>query len=232
MVPYASSIFYLAEKGPHVFSGLAETYLGRPVELIYRTLDVLALQNATGIYYKALNMIIWNVTTGGLSQSNLWLVFNLITKELSLRAGAVARFSTYKDSFGRTKMWVGGYDGKVYTGDMGFSDYGQPIVLEVVTGPVGFNDEDLDSVNQYRVIETHYKPNGGTAAVTVGYALDDPDGQFLVAGTFVPTTGFRVRHTLPDTALGRRLFVRYYVSSTEPLTLYPPTVEGQSLGRR
>jgi hypothetical protein len=232
IVPYESNLFYLAEKGLQVFTGLGETYLGEPIERTYRTLDVLALQQATGIYYKPLHLLLWNVTTGGLNQSDQWIVYNLITKELTFRQATTARFSTYKDAFGRTKMWVGGYDGKVYTGDTGHSDYGVPILLDVITGPIGFNQKDLDSVNSFRFIETHYEPNGGTAPVTVSYALDSPTSTFFVTGTFIPFADYQVKHALPATAVGRRLFVRYTVTSHEPLVLYPPTVEGQVLGRR
>lgn len=102
---------------------------------------------------------------------------------------------------------------------------------------VGFFDiafgKDYDSVHSFRSIESHYEPNGGVAAVTVSYCVDTPAGPFITAGTFLPTTGYRSKINLPDTVVGRRLFVRYYVSSTEALTLYPPTIEGQTLhGRR
>ncbi len=228
MVTVESNLFYLAERGPHVFTGLAEQYLWRPIEPLYRQLDLTQLQTSTGVYYAPLNMIIWNVKTAGVADSDQWLIFNLSTKEWTFRQATSAQLATYKDTVGRSTLWIGGNDGSILTGDYGSSDQGQPIYLEVISRPISFT-KNHDAVCCFRFISSHYYPNGGASPVTVSYCVDDPEGVYTVAGTFLPTTGFRVRHDLA--AYGRVLYVKYTVNSTEPLVLRPPVVSGHVLGR-
>jgi len=176
MVSVLSDVFYLAEKGLHVFSGLNEIYLGRPIEAIYKTLDLSAIRTASGIHYPSLNMILWNVTTAGAGNPNLAIVYNLATKELTTRPLAAARLATYKDSLARTKMWVGGLDGNFYTGDSGYSEAGAPIAEDVITRGLTIKGARPEDVICFRHIHTHYKANGATAGGGGGSAASGPWG--------------------------------------------------------
>ena len=230
MINVESDLYYLSEKGPTIFSGLSETFLGRPIQDVYATFDLQAIQTASGIYYPALNMVIWNVTTAGQGSPDQAIIYNIVTKELTLRALNATVLSTYLDGLGRTQFWVGDSTGKQYTGDVGFSENGAPIPMEVVTRGIRFKGARREDVICFRHIHTAYQANGGSAPVTVSYAVDDPDAAYTVAGTFLPTTGSLVTHDIA--AYGNLLFVRYTVSSTEPLLLYEPLAQGFVVGRR
>jgi len=233
--------FYLSQRGPFAFAGLQEDFFGRPIQDFYKTLDRTSLANASGVFYEPLNLLIWNVQETGQSDYNTWLCFNVQTKEWTIRDFASSRLSVYLDSFGASKLWLGGVNGLLYTGDIGTGDNGAAIAVSIITR--GFclkyinKQPDVSQAYGFRHLEIFYDANGGTAPVTVQAAIDKPDGIFqnLVnaatgASTFIPTTGTRVRFDL--NLYGRLLFVKLTVSSTEALKIRGFRLQGYGLGRR
>lgn len=233
--------FYLSERGPYVFGGLQEEFFGRPIQAFYKTLDLNFLANASGASYPPLNQLIWNVAEVGQADFNTWLIFNTQTKEWTIRDFASSRLSVYLDALGNTKLWLGGADGFLYTGDQGPGDNGANINLEVITRGIclRYKDKQPDLAQSYnfRHLEIYYDANGGTSPITVSYALDQPTNlyQSVVnkdtgASTFVPTTGNVARFDL--NAHGRLLFVKLTGSSTEALVIRGLRIQGHALGRR
>jgi hypothetical protein len=244
IIPFASMHWYLGEKGVFTFNGLNETYMSSAIEELYKTLDLTTLANASGVYYKPLNLLIWNVRTAGESDFDHWLMYNIKTREWSTRQHATSKLSTYKDAFGRSVLWMGGVNGYTYNGDRGNADDGTDIVVDIILRGIclGFKDKqpDLDQLYCFRHIEVLYDPNGGSEEVTISFALDEPDSTYHSAvnpadgsSVFTPTTGNRVRFDIPELhAYGRLIFVRIQASSQEALTIRGVRVEGNGLGRR
>lgn len=229
MVPYEGYLFYLSEKGPYAFTGLQEQYLGQPIEQIYKTIDLAALARSTGVFYPNLNLIMWNVTTSGRPTPDFLIVFNVITKEWTTREIDATWMSTYLDSQGRVKWWVGSSEGNISTGDVGHSDNGIVVTGELLSRGINFARVPVSHVKNYRHIFINYEPNGGTQPVTVSYAVDSPKGPFVTANTFMPTTGHKTR--IDINARGNMLFVKLSVSSTEALVIRNLEVWGHDLGR-
>jgi len=241
IIDYNSAHWYLGERGPLVFGGLKEEFIGRPIQNFYKTLDPVYLGNATGVFYKPMNMLIWNVMEIGESDYNTWLCYNTQTKEWSIRDHASSRLSIYLDTIKSTKLWLGGVDGYTYTGDTGTGDNGANIACELVTRGICLKytnkQPDLEQTYVFRHIEILYDANGGTSPVTVQYALDKPDANYqntvnvaTGASTFIPTTGTRARFDLAG--YGRLLFIKLTVDSAEALTIRGIRVQGNALGRR
>lgn len=244
IIPFNSMHWYLGEKGVFTFNGLTEQYMSSAIEELYKTFDLTTLANASGVYYKPLNLLIWNVRTAGVSDFDSWLMYNIKTQEWSTRSHATSKLSTYKDVFGRSVLWMGGVNGYTYNGDRGNADDGTDIVVDIILRGIclGFKDKqpDLDQLYCFRHIELLYDANGGSEPVTISYALDDPDSTYYSAvnpadGTsvFTPTTGERIRFDIPELhAYGRLIFVRIQASSQEALIIRGVRVEGNGLGRR
>lgn len=231
-----SSHAYLSQKGPHVFGGLQEEYIGRPIEGIYQTFDPSELENASGVYYKPLNMLIWNVRTFGQSDYDTWLIYHMIVKEWSTRQYASSKLSIYLDALDRAKLWIGSTTGQVLTGDVGHADNGVPIAIDAITRGVCLKyvgkNPDLDQLYCFRHIEVYYDPNAGSAVITVSMAVDSPVNPFRPIGTFNPSTGTRTRFNVPqESSYGRLAFIRFTGVSTEPLKIRGYRVEGLPLGR-
>lgn len=241
IIDYNSAHWYLGERGPFVFGGLKEEYIGRPIQEFYKTLDPLYLGNASGVFYKPMNMLIWNVMEIGQSDFNTWLCYNTQTKEWTVRDFASSRLAIYLDAIKATKLWLGGVNGYTYTGDIGTGDNGSNITCEVVTRGICLKyinkQPDLEQTYVFRHIEILYDANGGTSPVTVQYALDSPTANFQSvknvatgASTFIPTTGTRARFDLAG--YGRLLFIKLTVDSAEALTIRGIRIQGNALGRR
>lgn len=242
IISESSSHFYLSERGPHVFAGMIEEYIGRPIEPLWKTLDLAALENASGIPYKPLNMLIWNIQSAGLADFDQWLIFNTVTKEWTTREHASSKLSVYLDTLKRSKLWIGGVNGYTYNGDVGNADDGTNIACELITRGIALkykskDEADLDQMYCFRHVEIHYEPNGGASLVTVGYCMDSPNGPWIApvnhdtgaVGTFVPAVGHRVKFDLAG--YGRLLFLRLTVSSQEPLKIQGIKCEGNELGQ-
>ena len=236
IIPLKSSHAYLSQKGPHVFSGLTEEYIGRPIEEVYRTFSPAALHDSSGVYYKPLNMLIWNVQTAGEADYDTWLIYHMIVKEWSTRQYASSKLSIYLDSMDRAKFWIGAANGQVLTGDVGNADNGTPIAFDAISRGICLKymgkAPDIDQLYCFRHIEVYYDANYGTSPITVSLAVDSPSNPFTVIGTFIPATGTRIRFNIPQaSAYGRLAFVRFTGTSTEPVKIRGYRVEGLPLGR-
>lgn len=236
-----STHFYLSAQGPYAFSGLREDFFGRAIQDPYKELDPTALANASGVFYAPLNQLIWNVEQIGESDYNTWLIYNTQAKEWTMRDFASSRLSTYFDVVGTQKLWLGGVNGLLYTGDIGTGDNGANIACTVVTRGLCLQyinkQPDIGQSYSFRHLEIFYDANGGSAPVTVTVCVDKPDGiyQNVVnkatgASTFIPTTGTKARFDMNQT--GRLLFVKLNVSSAEALKIRGIRVQGYGLGRR
>jgi len=231
-----SSHAYLSQKGPHIFTGLQEEYIGRPIEALYQTFDPASLHDASGIYYKPLNMLIWNVRTFGQADYDTWLIYHMITKEWSTRRYASSKLSIYLDAQDRAKMWIGATNGQVLTGDVGHGDNGAPIAFDAVTRGVCLKylgkEPDLDQLYCFRHVEIYYDPNQGSSAISVSVAMDSPDNTFTALGSFSPASDTRVRFDVPQAiAYGRLMFIRLTGATVEPLKIRGYRMEGLPLGR-
>ena len=167
----------------------------------------------------------------------------ITSKEWSTRAHATSKLSIYKDIYGRSVLWIGGVNGYTYNGDRGNADDGTNITVDVILRGIALRNTkagpDLDQLYAFRHIEILYDANGGSSPVTISYALDDPTTTYFNAvnpidgsSHFTPTTGFRARFDLPDTAVGRLIFIRIQAASQEALKIRGVRVEGNGLGRR
>jgi hypothetical protein len=229
MVPYEGGLFYLSEKGAYVFGGLQETYLSRPIENIYKRLNLAEMYRATGLFYPNLNLIMWSVIKDNAANPNFLLAYNVITKEWTTRPINTTWMSTYLDTQDRVRWWLGGHDGKHFTGDMGHGDGGAPVTGTVITRGINFKGVSTANVKNYRHVFINYKPNGSPTPVEVSYAVDDPDGPYIAAGSFLPTTLSKARVDID--ARGSLLFVKMTVTSDDPLVLQNVEVWGHDLGR-
>lgn len=241
IIEHNSSHFYLSERGPFAYSGLREDFIGRSIQHYYKTLDVSLLANASGVKYTPLNQLIWNVGVVGDPDATVWLCFNTETKEWTTREFGSSTLSTYFDALGRTRLWLGGSNGYLYTGDVGSGDNGANIPVEIVTRGLclSYQDKQPDTSQTYcfRHIDVRYDANGGTAPVTVDYAIDKPDANFVGVknkatglSSFVPATGSIARFDLAG--YGRLIFLRFTTSSTEALKIRGVKLYGTALGRK
>lgn len=241
IIDYNSAHWYLSGRGPFVFSGLKEDFIGRPIQDFYKTLDQSMMRNSSGVFYEPLNMLIWNVMEVGQSDFNTWLCYNTQTREWTIRDFASSVISLYLDTINNPRLWLGGVNGLTYTGDVGTGDDGASIAVRLVTRGIclKYKDKqpDLEQTYCFRHVEVLYDANGGTAPVTVQYALDKPDAPYTDmknsatgASTFVPTTGNRARFDLAG--YGRLLFLKFTVSSAEALKIRGLRIQGTPLGRR
>ncbi len=241
MVKYESNLAYLSERGPFVFSGLREQFIGYKIQELWRTLDLAAMEFASGVYYKPMNMLIWNAKTAGASDFDLWICFNTKTGEWNTVPFETSKLSIYLDDIKTSKLFLGDRNGFFYTGDIGTAFNGKAIRIELLTRGIGLkkkdNKWDLDQAYCFRHVELHYAPNGGSSVLSVQYALDKQDGPFLPLvnkdtglSTFSLNSGRRARFDL--NGIGRLLYVRITGESKEPVTLKGLRVEGYALGRR
>lgn len=241
IIDHNSTHFYLSQRGPFAFSGLKEEFFGRPIQAFYKTLDPRYLGNATGVFYEPLNTLIWNVMEVGQAEFNTWLCFDVQTKEWHIRDFASSRLNVYYDAIGNSKLWLGGANGLLYTGDTGTGDNGANITVEVITRGLCLayinKQPDLAQTYCFRHLEIFYEANGGSAPVTVQYALDEPTASYqnvvnaaTGASTFVPTTGTKARFDLAG--YGRLLFVKLTSASAEALKIQGIRLQGLPLGRR
>lgn len=241
IVKFESRLAYLSQRGPFLFSGLREEFIGYKIQQLWKTLDLAAMEQSSGVYYLPLNMIMWTAKTVGQSEYDLWLCFNTKTGEWTTRQFTGSKLAVYLDAANTSKLWIGGTNGVIYTGDIGTSDNGQPIAIELVTRGIGLKQKagkwDFDQLYSFRHVEIHYQPNGGVSLLTVSYALDNQDGPFLPMvnkdtglSTFSVTTGNRVRFDLGG--IGRLIYLKITGLSNEPLVLQGIRVEGDPLGRR
>lgn len=246
IIALKSAHIYFSQKGPHQFTGLQEDYFGRQIEPIYKGLDQTALANASGVYYRRLNMLIWNVQTAGLPDFDTWLIFNMITKEWTTKQYASSRLSTFLDSKGQTNLWIGAPNGQVLIGDIGNADNGVPIVMDGITRGICLQytrdgSPDLDQLYCFRHITIWYDNNPlATAVVTVSFTMDDPRNPYTLAvnastgaiGTFLPAGTVRTRFDIPQqNSYGRLMFIRIQSTSTDPLKIRGIHAEGLPLGR-
>lgn len=241
IIEFESNHAYLGERGPFIFNGLREQFIGYAIQDFWATLDLGAMNGSSGVYYKPLNMLIWNVKEVGEPDFNLWLCFNTKTKEWTTRPHSSSRLSTFLESDTKTKLWIGGANGVLYSGDLGTSDDGVPIAIELKTRGIGLRVKgkswDLDALYCFRHVEVHYQPNGGSGPITVQYSIDEKDGPWLPlvnastgTSTFVPATGNRARFDL--NGLGKLIYLRVTGATMESLELKGVRVEGYQLGRR
>lgn len=241
IIDYASSQWYLGGRGPFVFAGLREEFIGRPIQDFYKTLEQSMLANASGVFYEPLNMLIWNVMAVGESEFNTWLCYNVQTKEWTIRDHTASYLSIYFDTINTPKLWLGGSDGHLYTGDTGTGDNGENIAVEVTTRGICLKyinkQPDLEQTYNFRHIEIMYDANGGVEPVTVTCAVDKPTNIFQSVvnaatglSTFIPTTGTRARFDL--NLHGRLLFIKLTTASAEALVIRGIRIQGHALGRR
>ena len=245
IIPLKSSHCYLSQKGPHVFTGLQEEFFGRPVQPLYRTFDQTLLADASGVYYRPLNMLLWNVKTAGMSDYDSWLIYNVLTKEWTTRAYATSRLSTYLDTLNQVKLWLGKTNGQVLTGDIGNADNGVGITIDGITRGIALGDSDQLYCFRHITIWYDNDPTA-TAPISVSFVMDNPltaDRTSLATFTpainsqtgttsFLPSAGVRSRFNLPVTsAYGRLIFVRLQSVSTNPLKIRGIHIEGLPLGR-
>jgi hypothetical protein len=241
MVKYESQLAYLSERGPFVFAGLREQFIGYKIQDLWKTFDLSAMEFASGVYYLPMNMLIWNAKTAGAPDFDLWICFNTKTGEWTTVPFASSKLAIYLDPIKVSKLWLGDTNGFMYTGDTGTAFNGTPINIELRTRGIGLkrknNKWDLDQAYCFRHVEVHYEPNGGSSLLTAQYAMDKKEGPFLPLvnkdtglSTFSLSTGNRVRFDL--NGIGRLLYVKIFGSSKEPLALKGMRVEGHALGRR
>ena len=231
MVSYLGSLYYPSEHGIYVFDGIQEHYISEPVESIYKTFELDSASPPSGIFYPGLNMLMWSFTTaGGSGTPDTLVCYNVTNKEWTTRPLEAARVSSFLDPVGRTRFWVGHQDGRVWEGDVGENDDSEPITAEVIFRAGDLHEKNLPEVNNFRHIYVLYDTvPGSSAVVTVSYALDDPDANYTLAGTFVPNRNNQVAFTIDGR--GHRLFVKISVTSTEPLVIRGVQYDGKPLGR-
>lgn len=241
IIEYRSALWYPSEQGFQVWGGLQEEYIGRPIEDLYKTLDLAMLEKASGVFYPPLNMLIWNVQTAGQPDFDQWLIYNVATREWTHRDHASSKLGIYLDNLNRSKLWIGGVNGFLYTGDTGNADDGTNIAVEVVTRGIALARKgkipDLDALYTFRRVSFLYDPNGGISLVSVSYCMDSPDGPFVPMvhkttglSTFAPGSGTRASFDLEG--VGRLIFIKFTLASQESFKLRSIQVEGNLLGRR
>lgn len=241
IVKYESNLAYLGERGPFVFSGLREQFIGYKIQDLWKTLDLGAMEFASGAYYLPLNTLFWNAKRVSAPDYDLWICFNTKTGEWTTREFASSKLAIYLDSVKTSRLWIGGTDGTIYTGDTGTADQGGPIAIELITRGIGLKRKgsgwDLDQTYVFRHVELQYEPNGGDSLLTVGYSMDNKDGPFLPLvnkdtglTTFSMKTGNRVRFDFAG--YGRLLYLKITGASSDHLVLTGLRVEGNELGRR
>jgi len=231
IIPFEGALYYPSGHGFYAFDGVQEHYISPGIEPIYHNLELSPTVPISGIFYPALNSMMWSCTTlGQAGTPDTLIVYNVKTKEWTTRPLQAARMATFLNSIGQTRMWVGHYDGRIWEGDVGQNDDGDSFTATFVSRSGDLDERNIPSKNQFRNIHVLYDTVSGSAAtVTVSYAIDDPNGTYTTAGTFSPGSGTSVNFDI--NGKGLRIFVKVTTTSTEALKLRSVNVSGHSLGR-
>ena len=231
IVPYQGGLYYPSAHGFYVFDGAQEHYVSEGIEPIYHGLELSPTVPISGIFYPALNSLMWACTTAGQTGTpDTLIIYNVKSREWTTRPLEAARLTTFLNSNGQTRMWVGHQDGRIWEGDIGNNDDEAAFTAVFVSRAGDLEERNVPSLNQFRNIHVLFDSvTGSSATVSVSYALDDPDGSYTLAGTFSPANGPSANFDIHGQGL--RIFVKISVTSTEALTIRAVNVSGHPLGR-
>jgi hypothetical protein len=224
-------LWYPSAHGFYAFDGNQERYMSQGIESIYKTFERDPVHPISGIFYPALNSLLWSCTTaGGTGLPDILCVYNLKNKEWTTRPLAASRLSEFLNSVGQTRMWVGHVDGRIWEGDVGTNDDGASFTATYISRAGDLNFKHQSEINRFRYIHVLYdNVPGAMAIVTVSYAIDNPEGTYTSVGTFVASNGTGANFGC--NGVGRRIFVKIASTSTEPLTIRGVQVSGHTIGR-
>lgn len=119
--------------------------------------------------------------------------------------------ATLFDAANREQFYIGGYGGYVWQGDSGGSDDGQAISCDVIDRSHPKNDPNPENIKSFYHIFVWFRPVPG-ATIAFSYAVDDPDGEYISAGTIDASLPSGQDH-VHFNAQGRRIFPRLVESS-------------------
>lgn len=223
----------------YFFDGTTAVQTAIGLEPILNSLDKTQLSSVVGTVVPALNQARWIVpsnTLPGYHGNDLIIWYDYVLDKWGITGLKLpAHYSALlRDSFGTFQYFIGGTPptgiganitgGFVYQGDIGGSDDGLPISVEVIDkghpryllNPIGqpINYPTPENVKVFNHLFLWYKTLPAPVTIQVWGIIDDPTNTPVLLGTFDGTHPSGQEH-LHMNLRGRRLYVRVTESSTQ-----------------
>lgn len=219
-IPELDKLFYMGESGIASYNGAVSLPESLEIGPIVKGLNQARLKNSYGFVYKPLNLACWLVSDGVSAENDLILTYDYISNSWGQRPipnthGNVA--AIFEDSSNNEYFHIGGYGGYVWQGDSGLSDDGSSISCEVIDKALP--DIVSDNVKIFTELVVYFKPQ---ASVTMSayYAIDDPDGTYVLIDTVDVSKASGVQRLKRFNAQGRRIYIKFTHSAIgQPLII-------------
>src|SRR3990167_4538703 len=220
-IPGKPILMLPSEEGFFSYNGISEEYLSKEIESEWRSLNRARLRYLDGNIYKPKNTAWWLASSGASGQHDLLIIFDYVQGHWATRPIPNTKanvLAIIEDTSNNESIYLGGYGGYVWQGDTGLSDDGAAISVEIIDRAHPKDDHTPEQLKSFSEIRVYFKPQASVTA-TVSYAIDDPDGTYVAAGT-VDCSLTSGMDAVRFDAQGLRLFPRIVNSATgQPLII-------------
>lgn len=226
-------IFPVEGQDFYSYNGAVADPIGTDIQTLVRSINKSKLEKIYGGVYKPKSLCYWLVPLNNSSEGDTLITYDYFqdrwnTRELPNNKANVT--ALLEDSTGRTKFYLGGYEGYAWEGDTGFSDDGSDITCEAITRALPRNDPMPDNIKSFYEFIVWFKPQAGVTA-TISYAINDPESVYFDVGT-IDMSLSNGQDSVRFNAQGNRIYMRIYNSgTTEPVTIRGWKVLYKDLGR-